>query len=316
MREDMAITNTRSKTDTHIRKSTQPKNKIYIGSKAFDVVLIIFMLVMSVIFLYPFLNVLATSLSSNQMITAGKVTFYPKHLMTAGYKMLFQEENIWRAYGNTIVIAVGSMVVSLVLTSLMAYVMMIPEFVLRKPLSIFLLITMFFSGGTVPTYLLIQKLGLYDTWWALILPNAVTAYNVFVYRAFYKGISPEIREAARIDGASEPQILAKIYVPLSKALYATFGLFSVVGVWNSYYEALLYIKNPARQPIQMVLRKLVFTVGLADMTNSQQMVAHGQLNQLNVQYACIIATIVPILLVYPFVQKYFAQGMQVGAVKG
>lgn len=233
-----------------------------------------------------------------------------------GYKALFKDENILGAYWNTIVIAVGTMIVSLVLNSLMAYVMMAPEFVLRKPLSIILLITMFFSGGTVPTYLLIQNLGLYDSWWSLILPNAVSAYNIFIYRSFYQGISPEIREAARIDGASEFQILTKIYVPLSKALYATFGLFSVVGAWNSYYEALLYIKDPAKQPIQMLLRKIVFTSGTANMSDAQQMISNGNLNSLNVQYACVIATIGPILLVYPFIQKYFAQGVQVGAVKG
>lgn len=295
---------------------TEPKNKIYIGSRVFDVFLIIFMLLISIIFLYPFLNVIATSLSSNRMITTGQVTFFPRELMTDGYKMLFKEENILGAYWNTIVIAVGSMIVSLSLTSLMAYVMMVPDFVLRKQLSIFLLITMFFSGGTVPTYLLIQNLGLYNSWWSLILPNAVTAYNVFIYRSFYKGISTEIREAARIDGASELKILTQIYVPLSKALYATFGLFSVVGVWNSYYEALLYIKDPDKQPIQMLLRKIVFTSGTSSMTDAQQMIGNGSLNQLNVQYACVIATIGPILLVYPFVQKYFAQGMQVGAVKG
>lgn len=294
----------------------QPKNKIYIGSRAFDVFLVIFMLIVSIIFLYPFLNVIATSLSSNRMITTGQVTFFPKELMLDGYKMLFKEQNIFGAYWNTIVIAVGTMLVSLSLTSLLAYVMMVPDFVLRKPLSVFLLITMFFSGGTVPTYLLIQNLGLYNSWWSLILPNAVTAYNVFVYRSFYKGISYEIREAARIDGASELNILTRIYVPLSKALYATFGLFSVVGVWNSYYEALLYIKDPDKQPIQMLLRKIVFTSGTSNMADAQQMISDGALNQLNVQYACVIATIGPILLVYPFVQKYFAQGMQVGAVKG
>ena len=294
----------------------QPKNKIYIGSRAFDIFLVIFMLIVSIIFLYPFLNVIATSLSSNRMITTGQVTFFPRELMLDGYKLLFKEENIFGAYWNTIVIAVGTMIVSLSLTSLLAYVMMVPDFVLRKPLSVFLLITMFFSGGTVPTYLLIQNLGLYNSWWSLILPNAVTAYNVFVYRSFYKGISSEIREAARIDGASELNILTRIYVPLSKALYATFGLFAVVGVWNSYYEALLYIKDPAKQPIQMLLRKIVFTSGTANMSDAQQMISDGALNQLNVQYACVIATIGPILLVYPFIQKYFAQGMQVGAVKG
>lgn len=298
------------------KKQAQPESKIYIGSKVFDVFLILFMLILSVIFLYPFLNVVATSLSSNRMITTGQVTFFPRELMVDGYKMLFKEQNILGAYWNTIVIAVGTMVISLSLTSLMAYVMMVPDFVLRKQLSVFLLITMFFSGGTVPTYLLIQNLGLYNSWWSLILPNAVTAYNVFVYRSFYKGISPEIREAARIDGAGDLKILTKIYVPLSKALYATFGLFSVVGVWNSYYEALLYIKDPGKQPIQMLLRKIVFTSGTANMADSQQMISNGAMNQLNVQYACVIATIGPILLVYPFIQKYFAQGMQVGAVKG
>lgn len=292
------------------------KNKIQIGSRTFDVFLIVFMFVLSVIFLYPFLNVIAISLSSNRMITTGQVTFYPKELMLEGYKLLFKEENILGAYFNTIIIALGATAFSLVMNSLLAYVLMIKDFVLRKPISILLLITMFFNGGTVPTYLLIQKMGLYNSWWSLILPGAVSAYNVFVYRAFYQGISPEIREAARIDGASEPAILTRIYVPLSKALYATFGLFSVVGVWNSYYEALLYIKDPAKQPIQMLLRKIVFTSGTANMADAQQMISNGLMNQLNVQYACVIATIGPILLVYPFVQKYFAQGMQLGAVKG
>lgn len=299
-----------------VKNQSQPNNKIYIGSRVFDVCLILFMLFLSLIFLYPFLNVFATSLSSNRMITTGQVSFFPREIMLEGYKVLFKEQNIFGAYWNTIVIAVGTMMISLTLTSLMAYVMMVPDFVLRKPLSIFLLITMFFNGGTVPTYLLIQNLGLYNSWWSLILPNAVTAYNVFVYRSFYKGISPEIREAARIDGAGELKILTQVYVPLSKALYATFGLFSVVGVWNSYYEALLYIKDPDRQPIQMLLRTIVFKSGVGNMADAQQMVSNGALNQLNVQYACVIATIGPILLVYPFIQKYFAQGMQVGAVKG
>ena len=297
-------------------KKSRNKNKIHIGSRAFDVFLVICMLLLSIVFLYPFLNVLATSLSSNKMITMGQVTFYPREMMFEGYRMLLKDENIFGAYWNTIVIAVGTAVFSLTLTSLLAYTMMIREFVFRKPLAIFLLVTMFFSGGTVPTYLLIQNLGLYDSWWALILPNAVSAYNVFVYRSFYQGISTELREAARIDGAGELTILTRIYVPLAKALYATFGLMAVVGVWNSYYEALLYIKEPGRQPIQMLLRKIVFTQNTANMTNAQVMISNGDLNPLNVQYACIIATIGPILLVYPFIQKYFAQGMQVGAVKG
>lgn len=295
---------------------TKRKNRIHYGSWSFDVLLIIFMVAISIVFIYPFLNVIAVSLSSNRMISTGQVTFFPKEVMVEGYRMLFQEQNILQAYFNTIIIAVGFTIVNLVCTSMLAYAMMIQDFVLKKFLTIFLLITMFFNGGTVPTYLLIQNMHLMDSWWSLILPNAVAAYNVFVYRSFYKGISPEIREAARIDGASDFMILLRVYVPLSKALYATFGLFAVVGIWNSYYEALLYIKDPARQPIQMLLRKLVFATGLNSMGNTTQMIGNGLMNKLNVQYACIVATIGPILLVYPFVQKYFAQGMQVGAVKG
>lgn len=272
--------------------------------------------VLSVIFIYPFLNVLAISLSGNGMIVTGQVTFYPKDIIFEGYKMLFREENVFLAYGNTIIIAAGGMLLSLTLTSLLAYVMMVPDFVMKKPLSLFLLITMFFSGGTVPGYILIRNLGLFNTWWALILPGAVSAYNVFVYRAFFKGISLELREAAKIDGASEFGILARIYVPLAKALYATFGMMSVVGTWNSYFSALLYIEDPKKQPIQMVLRRVVFASGLDNMTDTHDMITSGKMNQLNVQYACVIMTMGPILLAYPFVQKYFVKGMQVGAVKG
>lgn len=292
------------------------KNKIYIGSMTFDGILIVLMLAASLIFIYPFVNVIAVSLSSNRMISNGLVSWYPREFNTLGYELLFKESNIWGAYWNTIVIALGATAFSLVLTSMLAYALMLPEFVLKRPLTIYLLITMFFSGGTIPTYLLIKDLGLIDSWWSLILPIAVSAYNVFVYRAFYRGISIEIREAATVDGAGHFRILASIYVPLSKALYATFGLFSLVNVWNSYYDALLYIRDSSRQPIQMILRKIVFTSGTSAMEDVTLLLNNGSLNAKNVQYACILATIGPILLVYPFLQKYFAQGMQLGAVKG
>lgn len=297
-------------------KEKEVKSKIYIGSRTFDVVLYILMGLLSIVFIYPFLNVLAISFSGNSAIVTGQVTFFPRDFILDGYEMLFEDENIFQAYWNTIVIAAGSVVFSLTLTSMMAYVLMIPDFVMKKPLSIYLLITMFFSGGMVPGYLLIRNLGLFNTIWALIPPGAISAYNVFVYRAFYKGISLDLREAAKIDGASEFGILARIYVPLSKALYATFGMFCVVGVWNSYMPALLYIKDKDRQPIQMVLRRIVFANGIGAMQNANDMINNGKLNYLNVQYACIIMTMGPILLAYPFVQKYFVKGMQVGAVKG
>lgn len=296
---------------------TESKNKIYIGNRFVDIALVLFFVAASIIFVYPFLNVIAVSLSSNTMITTGQVTWFPKEMTTIGYKLLFEEANIWTAYGNTVIICLGFAVFNLSMTSLLAYVMMVPDFVLKKPFSILLLITMFFSGGTVPTYLLIKNLGWFNNWLSLMIPGCLSAYNVFVYRAFYKGISSEVREAAKIDGAGEFQILVRIYVPLSKALYASFGLFAVVGMWNSYYDALLYIKNEKLHPIQMILRKIVFTsTGSGDMAMATEMMNNGQLNTLNIQYACVVATALPIMVIYPFLQKYFAQGVQVGAVKG
>ncbi|HJA67952.1 MAG TPA: carbohydrate ABC transporter permease [Candidatus Mediterraneibacter cottocaccae] len=296
---------------------TKVKNRIHRGSYAFDVFLILLMAVICVIFLYPFLNVVSVSLSSNRMISTGQVTFFPREIILEGYKILFDEQNIWGAYLNTIIIAIGYTAVNLAGTSMVAYALSVPGFALKKFLTIFFLITMFFGGGTVPTYLLINDLHMMNTWWALILPNAIGAYNIFVYRSFYKGIAPEIREAARIDGASEFQTLTRIYVPLSKALYATFGLFAVVGIWNNYYDALLYISDTKLQPIQMVLRKIVFASSMTGVgTNAQIMIGNGELNKLNVQYACVVATMLPVMIIYPFVQKYFAQGMQLGAVKG
>jgi putative aldouronate transport system permease protein len=276
------------------------------------------MIGISIIMIYPFINVIAISLSSSKMISMGVVTWWPKEFNFKGYEVVFGQNNVWIAYKNTIIYVIVGTAINLLLTSMIAYALMINDFVFRKPITIILLITMFFSGGTVPTYLAVQKFHMIDTLWALVLPNAVSAYNVFVYRAFYKGISSEIREAAMVDGASNFRILFKIYMPLSKALYATFGLFSAVAIWNNFFDALLYIKDSAKQPIQMILRQILFASGAAGGTfdGVNEMMQKGIINPKNVQYACIIATIGPILLVYPFIQRYFAQGVQIGAVKG
>ncbi len=300
------------------RQNKKTKNRIHIGSYTFDVILAIFMIGISIIMIYPFINVIAISLSSSKMISMGTVTWWPKEFNFKGYEIVFGQNNVWIAYKNTIIYAVVGTAVNLLLTSMMAYALMVKDFVFRRPLTIILLITMLFSGGTVPTYLAVQKFHMINTVWALVLPNAVSAYNIFVYRAFYKGISSEIREAAMVDGASNFRILFKIYMPLSKALYATFGLFSAVAIWNNFFDALLYIKDNTKQPIQMILRQILFASGAAGGTfdGVNEMMQKGIINPKNVQYACIIATIGPILLVYPFIQRHFAQGVQIGAVKG
>ncbi|MGN1368933.1 MAG: carbohydrate ABC transporter permease [Aristaeellaceae bacterium] len=298
--------------------SVNKKNKIRIGNVAFDVVLVVLLLVFCVIILYPFLNVVAISMSSSGAITRGDVGLLPVEPTLKGYEIVFSKSTVYVAYAWTVWYALLFTVLSVSLTACLGYSLAVPGFVLNKPISIMLLITMFFGGGTVPTYLNIKNLGLMDTTWALVLPGCVSAWNVFMYRSFFKGISHEIREAALIDGAGEMRILVSIILPLSKALIASFSLFAIVGMWNSYFSALLYIKDQARMPIQMILRSIIFSNSLTASFggDAANMISDGSLNPLNVQYACLMATIAPLLLIYPFIQKYFEQGMQVGAVKG
>lgn len=302
----------------HHSVTAGPKNKIRVGSVTFDIVLVLVLLLFCVIILYPFLNVIAISLSSSAAITRGDVGIIPIELTFKGYEIVFSKPTVYTAYGWTIWYAFLSTVLSVSLTACLGYALSVPNFVLNKLFSTMLLVTMFFGGGTIPSYLNIKNLGLMDTTWALVLPGAVSAWNVFMYRSFFKGIAGEIREAALIDGAGEMRILLSIVLPLSKALIATFSLFSVVGMWNSYFSALLYIKDSARMPIQMVLRSIIFSNSLTSSFGGEaaNMMVDGSLNPLNVQYACLIATVAPLLLIYPFIQKYFDTGMQVGAVKG
>ncbi len=302
----------------HVLSSGKRRNRIRIGNVTFDIVLILLLLAFCVVILYPFLNVVAISLSSSGAITRGDVGLIPVEPTFKGYEIVFGQKTVYSAYGWTLWYAVLYTVLSVSLTACLGYSLSVPGFVLNKPISVLLLVTMFFSGGTVPTYLNIKNLGLMDTTWSLVLPGCVSAWNVFMYRSFFKGISHEIREAALIDGAGEMRVLLSIILPLSKALIASFSLFAVVGMWNSYFSALLYIKDQARMPIQMILRSIIFSNSLTASFggDTANMINNGTLNPLNVQYACLIATIAPLLLIYPFIQKYFEQGMQVGAVKG
>lgn len=283
-----------------------------------DVILAIVMGALCIIFIYPFINIIAISLSSNVMIGTGSVTWFPKELNAAGYKLVFGREPIYLAYLNTIKYCVLFALVNVLTTAMIAYSLTQKEFVLRKLITVLLLFTMFFSGGTVPTYLVVSNLELLNTSWALVFPTAVSAYNIFVYRAFFKGITGDLREAAKIDGAGEFRILFQIVFPLSKPLFATFGLFAVVGMWNNYMEPLLYISDAKKQPIQMVLRNIIFQAGggVTFGTDYYMLADSGALNPKNVQYAAIVAATLPIMIFYPFLQKYFVQGVQVGAVKG
>lgn len=296
------------------------KNKIRNDGRLFDIVLIIAMVGVSIIMIYPFIHVIAVSLSSNTAIVSGRITWLPEGWNVKGYEIVFGQATIWRSYLNTMLFVVIGTAVNLICTSMIAYALSVPNFVLRKFFTILLLITMFFSGGVVADYLIVKATGLLNfPWLSTTIPVAISAYNVFVYRAFYKGISNELREAARIDGAGEYMILFRIYAPLSKPLFATFGLFSAVNIWNAYFLPMVYIKDNAWKPISLLLRDIMFTkngLGGGTFEGIADLKRFGEINEKNVIYACVIATVLPILLIYPFIQKYFTQGMQLGAVKG
>ncbi|MDR0669407.1 MAG: carbohydrate ABC transporter permease, partial [Treponema sp.] len=219
-----------------------------LGSHIFDLCNTLFMAALGVVMLYPFLSVIAMSFSGDSALMAGKVTFYPIGFNVNAYKMVLRDPLVWTSYRNTIVYAAGSCVLMLIVTSLAAYPLTFNEFKAKKIITLLYTITMFFGGGLIPTYLWIRQLHLLNTVWVMIIPGCVGAYNVFVFRTFFSGIDRGLREAAYIDGASDMAVLFRIILPLSQALLATFALFSIVGTWNSWFNALIYLSDERKYP--------------------------------------------------------------------
>jgi putative aldouronate transport system permease protein len=275
------------------------------------------------IVVYPVLNVIAISLSNANHIALSDVSFFPRGFTTEAYNYILKDKQVWTGYRNSIFYAAGSALVTLIFTSMFAYPLINRGLIGRKFFTIFLSITMFFNGGMIPTYLLIRSLHLIDNPLALILPGCVGAYNVFVFRTFFNNIPGELLESAKIDGANDFIILFRIVLPLSKALLATFGLFTIIGSWNSWFNGLIYLKNTELYPIQLVLREYLHVL---DMVNMQARAGMGggalnpqllqRITPKGVRMAMAVVTMFPIMLIYPFFQKYFVKGVMIGAIKG
>lgn len=290
-----------------------------LGSKLFDLFNILIMLLLCVTMLYPFLNVIAVSLSNSEHILRGDITIFPKGFNVSGYSYILKDPFIYSGYFHSIIYAAGSTLFMLTFTSLMAYPLTITDFMARKFLAVFLVVTMFFSGGLIPTYLLARSLHLLDTYWVMVIPGCVSAFNVFLFRSFYQSIPYDLRESAVIDGANDVQILSKIYLPLSKPLLATFSLFGIVGSWNSWFEALIYLQDESKYPLQLILRKYLYTISFDSGSGTeimQAMLAQMKMDPKNIQMAIVVLAMFPIMLIYPFLQKYFVKGVMIGAIKG
>ncbi|WP_353114411.1 carbohydrate ABC transporter permease [Microbacterium sp.] len=264
--------------------------------------------------LFPFLGILSTSLATNADITdAGGFVVFPRSIDFGAYVSIFSGGVVTQALAVSVFVTVVGTLISLVVTTLLAYALSRPAMVGRNAMLLLVLMSLLFSPGLIPSYLMVKNLGLLNNIWALILPVALGAFNVVIVRAFFMNIPQDIIDSARIDGAGDFRIFARIVLPLSKAVLAVVGLFYAVGYWNSFFTGLLYLSDTELWPLQLVLRTYVV---------NQTQLGGAELNleqlppQPAMQMAILVISIVPILCLYPFLQKHFAKGMLTGAVKG
>ncbi|GMX67211.1 carbohydrate ABC transporter permease [Paenibacillus elgii] len=281
----------------------------------FDAVNIVLLLGVAAATLYPFVYMAAVSLSKDIYVMKNEVFLWPKGLNLNMYEVVFRDKQIWSAYRNTILYVTLGTAVSLVVTSMGAYALSRKDMVFQRGFTLMIVFTMFFSGGMIPTFLIVRELGLVDTIWAMVLPGAVNTWNLIIMRTFFSGMPKELEESGRMDGLTDIGVFVRIVLPLSKAVFATIGLFYAVALWNNFYLPLLYLRQPDLFPLQVLLRNLI----LAGAVNSGEVTSIGGDNLIvedSLKFATIMVSTVPILLIYPFIQKYFVKGVMIGAVKG
>lgn len=287
----------------------------------FDTTVYIVMALLLVIVAYPLWFVIIASVSDPAALSFGRVVIWPEGFTLAGYKEVIGYSRIWRAYANTIGYTVCDVMLTVTLTLLAGYSLSRPDLIGKKLIVIYMTITMFFSGGLIPTYLTVKSMGLVDVPAVVFILGCVGVRNIIIVRTFIQGNIPEsLIEAAFLDGCSHTKFLLWVVVPLSMPVIAVIALFTAVGQWNSWFTAMIYLRDQQWHPLQMVLRDLLIsqtamTQDVLETTSGDDSVAAAQL-ALSMRYALIIVTTLPIMCVYPFLQKYFVKGMTMGAIKG
>lgn len=282
--------------------------------KIFKVINVLILLLVIYVTLFPFLNVVAQSFSGQAEINAGKVNLIPKGFNLTTYQTILHDKTFWTSYRNTIVYTVLGTVIAMVMTTTFAYVLSKKRLMGRKFFTSMAIFTMFFNGGLIPNYILIKNLGWTNTIWAIVIPGAISIFNMLIMKSFFEAMPEELEEAASIDGSSTYGTFLKIILPLSKPILATMVLFYAVGNWNSWFGAFLYLDQSDKFPVTLYLRNL-----LAGATSGQSAGATSadDLQQIgaNIKAVTMVLTVLPILMVYPFVQKYFVSGIMLGSVK-
>lgn len=292
-----------------------------ISSRVLDVVIYITLILLLIVTLYPIIYIFSVSVSSTTAYESGRVLFLPVEFNLEAYKVILKAGTIPHSFVNSVIYTVVYTVVSLFMTTTMAYPLSRSKerVAFKGFFSKLVIFTMFFNAGIIPNYLVVKGLGLMDSMWALILPTAISTYNLVVMRSFFEGIPADLEEAAFIDGANEITIFWKIMLPLSKAALATVGLFYGVSMWNQWFNAMLYLQSDTKFPLQLIIRQIIMknqmAAELAAMGDTSMM-AEQTTNSVSLKYATLFLSILPMLAVYPFIQRYFVKGVMVGSVKG
>lgn len=284
--------------------------------KVFNVIVTALLMFILVIVLYPMIYVVSSSFSSASAVTSGKVWLLPVDFTLDGYKGVFRNNKIWLGYKNTFIYVISGTMINVFVTICAAYPLAMKTFKLKKMFMFIFTFTMFFSGGLIPTFLTVKDLGLVNTRLAMIVPSALSVYNMLVMKNFFENIPSEMYDAAEIDGCNDMRILLNVVLPLSKSVLSVVTLFYAVRHWNTFFDAIIYLSKQSLYPLQVFLREI-----LVQNSVTNDMLAGAEADEVNnyrelVKYSLIIVSVVPILCVYPLAQKYFIKGTMVGAVKG
>lgn len=288
--------------------------------KIFNIILYSFLALSSFAVIYPLVFVLSASLSEPQMVNSGQMLLFPREISLDGYREILDYKPIWRGYTNTIVYTLVGTTVNLAITLTGAYALSRNELVGRNMISLLFALTMFFSGGLIPLYLLVSALELRNTLWALILPGAASMYNLIICRTYFANTIPyELYESAKMDGASDMRMFASIALPLSAPIIAVMALFYGVGHWNQFFNALIFLSDEAKYPLQLVLRTILLQQAGGSLDNSVEALVdfnrRARLAEI-MKYGLVIVAAAPLLIVYPFLQRFFVKGSMIGAIKG
>ncbi|MBO0603502.1 carbohydrate ABC transporter permease [Sporosarcina sp. E16_3] len=285
--------------------------------RTFNIFNYVFLTIVALLVIYPLVFVVSASLSNPQYVISGEMWLWPKEFTLDAYEKVFKNEAIINGFVNTLKYTVFGTLLNVIMTILAAYPLSRRDLKGRGFIMAFIIFTIFFSGGLIPTYLLIRDLGMLDTFWVMIIPNAVAVWNIIIMRTFFQAIPQELEESAKMDGSGNFRILWSIVLPLSFPVIAVMVLFYSVGHWNSYFQALIYLQDENKFPLQLILRQILIQGQTDDMiqATSESFLAQ-QLSVEGVKYAVLIVANLPMLMLYPFLQRYFVKGVMIGSLKG